>query len=150
MSLQTEAEPTRPREPISIQTILSDIGSELGSLLHNTLRLFARESKDKVNYIISNLSKIILAIGIALIGIGFLLTSLNNLLITLLTPGLMDLDLARWLVPTLIGTVTTVIGFVLYMYGLKQVQDFDPKPKRTAESLERNRDWVMEKAKGDL
>ena len=149
MSLHTEAEPARSRETIGIQKIISDIGSEIGHLLHNTLRLFARESKDKVNYIIVNLTKIFLAIGIALIGIGFLLASLNTLVISLVEPELMARELARWLVPTLIGALTAIIGFALYKHGLKQVQNFDPKPNRTAESIERDKDWIMEKAKGN-
>lgn len=148
MSLHTEAEPRRARDTIGIQKIISDIGSEIGSLLHNTLRLFARESKDKVSYIIVNLTKVILAIGIALIGVGFLLASMNTLLVSLVAPDLMNRELAEWLVPTLIGTATAVIGFVLYKHGLKQVQNFDPKPRRTADSIEHNKDWIVEKAKG--
>ena len=148
MSVHTESEPAANRSHFGIQRIIADIGSEIGTLLHNTLRLFVRESQDKISFIITNMVKIFLAIGIALMGIGYLLASINALIVTLLSPEIISFALARWLVPLVIGTITAIIGFILYKHGMNRVTRVNVMPARTTESLENDKNWIREKTKG--
>lgn len=151
MSVHVETDPTRERaqQHFGFQQTVSEIVSELVALLQNTLRLLARESQDKVSFIVSNLVKVVIAIGVALMGIGYLLAAINAMLIHLLATEYMPLATARWVVPLTIGVLTALIGWMLYRAGMRRVLNLDVKPTLTVETIEEDRDWLVNKSKGN-
>lgn len=132
-------------KPETIRAIAFDLWQEISHLLHSTLQLVTAETQQKADQLISGLIRSISAIGIGLIGISFALVSLNALLVSLLAPDVMSENTAQWVVPLFIGLITAAVGYMVYKAGMKQMKRFDPRLKKTAQSIQNNKDWIVEK-----
>lgn len=132
-----------------VAAAVRNIGTELGSLLSNTFRLFVCESQERVTTTVSLLMRLGLALGLGLIGLSYALAGLNELLVTALSPSVMDRQAAEWIVPLALGLITAIVGIILYGTGARRLERINIAPKKTVDSLKQNLEWARDWTKED-
>ncbi len=123
----------------SLGGLISDLWRHSTSLVQGEVDLAKAEMSEKLTQVMVSIGAI--AVGGAVLFAGFivLLLACVNALIPLL-----PIDIAAWAAPTIVGLVVIVIGFVLAAAGLKALQAHNLTPKRSVESLRRDKEMVKE------
>lgn len=129
----------RAREPESLGALVSDLWHHSTSLVQGEVELAKAEMSEKFTQLLVSIGAI--AVGGAVLFAGFivLLLACVNALVPLLAP-----DVAAWAAPAIVGLVVTVIGIVMATAGIKALQAHNLTPKRTLESLRRDKEMVKE------
>lgn len=127
------------REERSFTALVSDLTREVTDLLRNEVELAKVEIAGKVNQAENGL--IAVAIGGAVLFAGLLV------LLQAVIVGLQDLFnwTAPWLSPLIVGSIVAIVGVVMLQKGRKNLQAENLAPRRTADSLKRDKEFVKEK-----
>ena len=119
----------------SAATLLSDLVGELSALMHQEVLLAKKEMTEKISQIGKGGAS--LAVGGVILFAGFLV---------LLTSAVVALahTMPVWLSALLVGGVVTVVGGVLLMKGISNLKAENLAPKRTIDSLKRDKAFAQE------
>ncbi|MFZ0611788.1 MAG: phage holin family protein [Desulfobacterales bacterium] len=119
----------------STASLLSDLVSEVTALMRQEMLLAKTEISEKINQL--GLAGASLATGGAVLFAGFLvLLSAAVLGLALVVPA--------WLAALLIGAVVAIIGGVMLMKGLHDLRAEELAPRRTIQSLKRDKQLAQE------
>lgn len=126
-------EPVKPDK--SIGDLLSDMTSDLSTLVRQEMELAKEEMKVEVN-----------KAGKA--GAGFGGAAVAGLLAgvgLVLTLGFaLDAFLWRWLAFLIVTAVLGAIAAALGMAGKKKIDELNPKPEKTIQTLKEDKQWLSE------
>lgn len=122
----------------SLKSLLSNLVNEISQLVRQELRLAQAEANEKLsqvqNGLIAVVAGLLLAFCALLILLQALVIALSNLL-------------PAWLASIVVGGVVAVIAFALVKGGQNNLRAANLVPERTIESVRKDKDMVMEKAK---
>lgn len=128
----TSQERYREPEP-SIGDLFGNLSQNFSTLVREEIRLAQVEMKQKGKKAASSL--VSLAIGGFIAYAGFLV---------LLAAAVLGLSyfMWPWLAAVIVGVLVAVIGAVMLVSGLSRLQEIDPAPKQTIETLKEDREWI--------
>lgn len=119
----------------STATLLSDLVSEVTALMRQEMLLAKTEISEKISQL--GLTGASLAAGGAVLFAGFLvLLSAAVLALALVVPA--------WLAALSIGAVVAIIGGVMLMKGLRDLRAEELAPRRTIQSLKKDKQLAQE------
>lgn len=123
------------RRPIS--SLFSDLWRETTTLVHEEAELAKADLADKVSEATHAASGLAIGGGLAFAGALLLLMAASNAL-ALALPA----DIAPWLAPLIVGGVVLLIGLIALSSARSRLQARHLKPRRTMDSLNRDRHLV--------
>lgn len=125
------ATPERP----AVGELLADLARDTGSLVRDEVRLAKLELSEKATSVAVN-AGVVLAGG-AVIHAGLIALGLALIIgLTAYVP--------LWLAALIVGVVVVGVGAMMVSKGLAALKNFDPTPRETIESLERDKQWAKE------
>jgi hypothetical protein len=126
----------------SVSDLISGLVSDAQQLVHREIDLAKREVAIEVDKVKQGV--IALGIGAGVAVIGALL--LGHMLVHLVQ----DLTgLSLWVSYLIVGGLFAIIGGLLLMRGIKRMQDVDPVPHETIESVRKDVQWIKEQNPSD-
>jgi uncharacterized membrane protein YqjE len=136
--MQPEDRRTGQTEDRSVGTLLSDLTSEMATLVRQELRLAQAEGSEKLSNAM---------IGVAAI-LGGLLIATCALLILLqaLVIALADY-MPDWLAALVVGVAVAIVAFIAIWQGRRNLSAEKLAPKRTMRTVRESTEMVMEKAR---
>jgi uncharacterized membrane protein YqjE len=136
--MQPEDRRTGQTEDRSVGALLSDLTSEMATLVRQELRLAQAEGSEKLSNAM---------IGVAAI-LGGLLIATCALLILLqaLVIALADY-MPDWLAALVVGVAVAIVAFIAIWQGRRNLSAEKLAPKRTMRTVRESTEMVMEKAR---
>jgi uncharacterized membrane protein YqjE len=129
----SEIDPTQPRDPRSLGDIVSDISSNLTTLIRQEMDLAKTEMKEEV----AKVGKGAGLLGGAGLAGWFLLLFLS---VTLMY-GL-DEVMPRWVAALIVTAIWAVIAAVLALTGKKAIKEANPQLPETQQTLKEDVQWA--------
>lgn len=127
----------REREP-SMTTLLSGIVGDVQELVRKEIVLARQEVREEL--ITAKDAGIALAIAGAVLSIGALL------LVLTLAQGLADLlNWPIWAGYGVVGLTCAIIGAFLFSSARERIEQIQPIPEQTLETMKENVEWIKEK-----
>ncbi len=127
------------REDRSLPSLISDLTQETYTLVRKEVALAKAEMSQKVSQLGSSIASIAIGGAVAFAGMLVLLGAVVNSLAQVLPP-----DSAAWLSPLIVGGIVAVIGAILLMKGKSNLEASNLMPRRTLNSLQRDKDLAKE------
>lgn len=137
-------QPRERDEQRSLGQILKELSSETSTLLRQEVDLAKTEMSEKASRLGSNLGSVAVGGAVAFAGALVLLYAVVAGL-TSLFDQFMDLEVAVWLAPLLVGIVLAAVGYGLIKKALETLKQESLTPRRTTESLQENKEWLKSK-----
>jgi uncharacterized membrane protein YqjE len=137
-------QPRERDEQRSLGQILKELSSETSTLLRQEVDLAKTEMSEKASRVGSNLGSVAVGGAVTFLGALALLTAVVAGLISLFDQ-FMDLEVAVWLAPLLVGIVLAAVGYGLIKKALETLKRESLTPRRTTESLQENKEWLKSK-----
>ena len=134
----------RERDERSLGQILKDLSNETSTLLRQEVELAKTEMSEKASRVGTNLGSLAVGGAVTFLGALALLAAVISGLTSLLDQ-LMDLNVAVWLAPLLVGIALAVIGYGLVKKALDTLKRESLTPRKTTESLQENKEWLKSK-----
>lgn len=134
----------RERDERSLGQILKDLSNETSTLLRQEVELAKTEMSEKASRMGTNLGSLAVGGAVLFLGSLALLTAVISGLTSLLDQ-FMDLNVAVWLAPLLVGIALAVIGYGLVKKALDTLKRESLTPRKTTESLQENKEWLKSK-----
>ncbi|HEX2644386.1 MAG TPA: phage holin family protein [Thermoanaerobaculia bacterium] len=134
----------RERDERSLGQILKDLSNETSTLLRQEVELAKTEMSEKASRVGTNLGSLAVGGAVLFLGSLALLTAVISGLTSLLDQ-FMDLNVAVWLAPLLVGIALAVIGYGLVKKALDTLKRESLTPRKTTESLQENKEWLKSK-----
>ena len=134
----------REREERSLGQILKDLSNETSTLLRQEVELAKTEMSEKASRVGTNLGSLAVGGAVTFLGALALLAAVISGLTSLLDQ-FMDLSVAVWLAPLLVGIALAVIGYGLVKKALDTLKRESLTPRKTTESLQENKEWLKSK-----
>jgi uncharacterized membrane protein YqjE len=128
----------------SLGQILKELSTETSTLLRQEVDLAKTEMSEKASRVGSNLGSVAVGGAVAFLGALALLSSVVAGLISLLDQFI-DLEVAVWLAPLLVGIALAAVGYGLIKKALETLKRESLTPRRTTESLQENKEWLKSK-----
>jgi hypothetical protein len=126
----------------SVADLLGGLVGDAQLLIHREIDLAKREVAIEVDKV--KQGAIALGIGAGVAIIGALL--LGHMLVHLVQ----DLSgLSLWVSYLIVGAIFAIGGGLLLMQGIKRMQDVDPVPRETIESVRKDVQWIKEQSPSD-
>lgn len=131
---------TLPKEERPLSALISDLSHETTDLMHQEMALAKAEISDKISQLGAGAAALVLG-GVVLFA-GFLkvLNAISAWLIQVLPPQW------DWLAPLAVGLVVAIVGVIALQRGRSKLRTVDLTPRRTVESLTRDKEFVKEQA----
>jgi len=127
--LQTEREP-------SVTGLVTGIVSDIQDLLKQQLALFRHEVESDFNRSKEAMIAIMAGMGVALVGISFLLFMLVHLMHW-------GTDMPLWGCYGIVGGALAIVGGVMYFVGRRKFDSFNPLPDESAQAAKENLQCLM-------
>jgi Putative Actinobacterial Holin-X, holin superfamily III len=137
-------QPRERDEQRSLGQILKELSSETSTLLRQEVDLAKTEMSEKASRVGSNLGSVAVGGAVAFLGALALLTAIVAGMVSLFDQ-FMDLEVAVWLAPLLVGIVLAAVGYGLIKKALETLKRESLTPRRTTESLQENKEWLKSK-----
>lgn len=148
-------EPGGPRDPShderlaaearkSVPTLVRELVDEARGLIRNEIELAKAETRETVAVVSRNLATLAIAFGIGLAAILALSAALNRGLTSLLTLWV-EVEVAVWLAPLILGVVFALVSAALVFKAIRTIREQDLVPERTRQTLEEDKEWLLEK-----
>jgi uncharacterized membrane protein YqjE len=137
-------QPREKDDQRSLGQILKELSSETSTLLRQEVDLAKTEMSEKASRVGSNLGSVAVGGAVAFLGALALLTAVVAGLISLLDQFI-DLEVAVWLAPLLVGIALAAVGYGLIKKALETLKRESLTPRRTTESLQENKEWLKSK-----
>jgi len=134
----------RERDERSLGQILKDLSNETSTLLRQEVELAKTEMSEKASRVGTNLGSLAVGGAVTFLGALALLAAVISGLTSLLDQ-FMDLNVAVWLAPLLVGIALAVIGYGLVKKALDTLKRESLTPRKTTESLQENKEWLKSK-----
>jgi hypothetical protein len=134
----------RERDERSLGQILKDLSNETSTLLRQEVELAKTEMSEKASRVGTNLGSLAVGGAVTFLGALALLTAVISGLTSLLDQ-FMDLNVAVWLAPLLVGIALAAIGYGLVKKALDTLKRESLTPRKTTESLQENKEWLKSK-----
>ncbi|HEX2225228.1 MAG TPA: phage holin family protein [Thermoanaerobaculia bacterium] len=128
----------------SLGQILKELSTETSTLLRQEVDLAKTEMSEKASRLGSNLGSVAVGGAVAFLGALALLSAVVAGLISLLDQFI-DLEVAVWLAPLLVGIALAAVGYGLIKKALETLKQESLAPRRTTESLQENKEWLKSK-----
>jgi len=135
---QNESRRAATEAPLS--SIVGDLVGNLQDLMRGELRLAKQEIKEEAKTAGVGAGLLAGAGALALVGLIFIGLTL--------TYGL-DAYMPDWAAALVVALVFLAIGGALFMVGKKRLQQVDPIPRQTMESLKEDTEWVKQQIGAD-
>lgn len=116
-------------EQRSIGQMVSDVTTDLSSIVHNEITLAKLELKSDVTKGGKGAVLLIVAAGAALYGLGFLLSAAAS--------GLHAAGLPSWLSILIVAVVLFIVAGILAMIGIKTLKRINGKPVKTIDNAQK-------------
>ena len=126
---------TQAREERSLGDLFGELSRETNTLIRQEMQLAKAEMAEKATKIGKDLVFIILGAIILYTGVLALVFSAILGLAELIEP---------WVSALVIGLIIVAIGGFLAYRGYNQLQEVDPAPERTIETLKEDAEWLKE------
>jgi hypothetical protein len=127
------------RDDRSLGQLFGDLSRQLGTLVRQEIDLAKTETTSRVTALGRDAAMIgagaalgYAALLVGLIGIGFLLA---------------ELGLATWLAFVAVAVIVGVVAAVLIQQGRARLEQADPVPRQTIETLKEDAAWAKERVK---
>ncbi len=127
------------RDERSLGQLFGDLSRQLGTLVRQEIDLAKTETTSRVTALGRDAAMIgagaalgYAALLVGLIGIGFLLA---------------ELGLATWLAFVAVAVIVGVVAAVLIQQGRARLEQADPVPRQTIETLKEDAAWAKERVK---
>lgn len=137
-------QPREKDEQRSLGQILKELSSETSTLLRQEVDLAKTEMSEKASRVGSNLGSVAVGGAVTFLGALALLYAVVAGL-TSLFDQFMDLEVAVWLAPLIVGIALAVVGYGLIKKALETLKHESLTPQRTTESLQENKEWLKSK-----
>lgn len=124
----------------SLPNLFSDLTRETIDLMRQEAALARAEIAEKVDRAQSAVGSMAVGAAIAMAGLVILLLAATTGLAMVLPP-----ELAPWLAPLIVGLVATLIGYGLMQSGRSGLKAGKLVPRKTIDSLSRDKALVQEK-----
>lgn len=121
----------------SIARLMGEMVADAEHLFRKEIELARHEMRVEVSKAMQGL--ISLGIGVAVTAVGglFLLFMLVSVLVEAFAIEL-------WVSYLIVGGLLTIIGIILLLMGRSRVQDLDPVPHETVDSVRKDIQWIKE------
>lgn len=129
--------PTRP----SVGTLLRDLTDETRTLFRQEVELAKTELVEKGKVLGRNLAFLVAGGLVLYIGVLALIASACIGMIVLLAQG-MDMNIALWLGPLIVGMVVALVGFAFVQKAISTLRSESLAPRKTIDSLRENTQWI--------
>lgn len=137
-------QPREKDEQRSLGQILKELSSETSTLLRQEVDLAKTEMSEKASRLGNNLGSLAVGGAVAFLGaLALLYTVVAGL--TSLFDQFMDLEVAVWLAPLIVGSALAAVGYGLIKKALETLKHESLTPQRTTESLQENKEWLKSK-----
>lgn len=134
---RTVRQPAQPvRDDRSLGELFSELSNETTTLVRQEIALAKTEMTEKATEAGKNVGFLVAGGAVAYAG---LLTLIATLVIVLGQIGV-----PWWLSALIVGIAVTGIGYVLVQRGLSNLKNLDPKPARTVETLQEDKEWAKD------
>lgn len=120
----------------SMADVLKDVVSNVQDMVRGEVRLAKAELREEATRSASAAKLIGIGGGLALLGAGFVLVAITQLL---------ALVMPAWVASLLVGGVLAIAGFVLLSKG--RAQFTVPTPHKTIENVKENVQWMKDQTK---
>ena len=137
-------QPRERDEQRSLGQILKELSSETSTLLRQEVDLAKTEMSEKASRVGSNLGSVAVGGAVTFLGALALLYAVVAGL-TSLFDQFMDLEVAVWLAPLIVGIALAAVGYGLIKKALETLKHESLTPQRTTESLQENKEWLKAK-----
>jgi uncharacterized membrane protein YqjE len=122
----------------TVSDVLQDIVGNIQGLVRSEFRLAQAEIKEKAQRATRPAAMVGAGAVVGMYGFGFLLLAVVYAL---------SLVVAVWLAALLVGAVLAILGAILLSVGRKGLQNIDPLPERTVETVKEGVQWTKEQIK---
>src|SRR5690349_9910769 len=126
----------------SVSELISGLIGDAQQLVHREVDLAKREVAIEVNKV--KQGAVALGAGAGLAVIGALL--LGHMLVYLLQTVT---GLSLWISYLIVGAIFAIGGALLLMQGIKRIQNVDPVPRETIETVKEDIQWIKEQSPSD-
>lgn len=120
----------------SLGEIISSLFGDISTLFRQEVDLAKTEMTQKASRAAKDAVGAIVGAVVAIFGVNILLWSLIY--------GLTNF-MPLWLSALIVGGVITLIGAIVLINGIKDIQDIDPAPERTVRTLKEDAQFAKEK-----
>lgn len=133
------AEPLPPAgahtEDRSLSELISGVVENLQNIVRYEVQLAKTEITDEAKTAGRGIAMLAVAAVVGIYAVGlFLLTAVWAL----------ATQVDRWLAALIVAVVVTVVAGILAMVGKKRLDEFNPKPEQTIESVKEDIEWVKQ------
>lgn len=132
------------QEERSIGQLLKELRDETTTLLRQEVDLAKTEMSEKASRFGTNVGALAMGGAVLFLGALALLAAVIYGLTSLLDQ-FMSVGVAIWLAPLLVGLVLAGIGYSLTKKALDTLKQESLAPKKTAQSLQENKEWLKSK-----
>lgn len=122
----------------SIREILQDVVNHLNDLFRSEIRLAKTEVQENLIDLAKAGTSMGLSVVLALYALGFILLSIVYAL---------QIVVASWLAPLLVGIAVGTAAAILYVAGHKKLAQLSLKPEKTLQTFEENVTWLKNQTK---
>lgn len=136
--------PPAVQEERSIGQLLKELRDETTTLLRQEVDLAKTEMSEKASRFGTNVGALAMGGAVLFLGALALLAAVVYGLTSLLDQ-FMSVGVAIWLAPLLVGLVLAGIGYSLTRKALDTLKQESLAPKKTAQSLQENKEWLKSK-----
>src|SRR5689334_8978292 len=126
----------------SVSELISGLVNDAQQLVHREIDLAKREVAIEVDKVKQGAVALGAGAGLAVIG-ALLLGHMLVYLVQALT------GLSLWVSYLIVGAIFAIGGGILLMQGLKRIQNVDPVPRETIESVKEDIQWIKEQNPSD-
>ena len=127
----------------SLTELVRDLGGEVASLLQQEVELTRAEYAEKKNVMTRGARSMAIGGVVIYAGVLALLAALcvGTAQLLRLIPGI-DLAVAAWLGPLIVGTVLALIGWGVVAWGRSLMRKQSLMPARTVHTLKEDKRWI--------
>ena len=133
---------TDMHEP-SIGTLIKDLTDETRTLFQQEIDLAKTELSEKTARIGRNVGYLAVGGFVAYAGLLALVAAASIGLVVLFNRG-MDITIAVWLGPLVIGIVAAALGYVFIQKAISTLKRESFVPQKTLDSLRENKEWLKD------
>jgi xanthine/uracil permease len=139
----------RPNEPqaqreFSLGGLFSDLTRELSTLVRQESQLIKAELSEKASDVGVGIGEIATGGAVLLAGLIIFLLAVVAMVTQMLGATAVDYP---WLSPLIVGTLVLIVGFVLLQRGRTNLRAGNLVPRKTGESLRRDKEVLKEQFK---
>jgi hypothetical protein len=142
METREEARMYSTKEDRSFGSLFAELTQETTTLVQQEVALAKAEMSEKISQVGSGLATLIIG--------GFILFAGLLKLLDAAIYGIAELlpsDLSPWLAALVVGVIVAIIGAVMLQKGRSNLKAGNLTPRRTAESLRRDKEFAKEQVR---